>query len=138
MAADSYSTLVNALLTFSNDQVLYENLPDEVRRVCRQAAEQLQSNGPHSYYCASQTRCERQCGECMSKQDAYEAGMRHCGPKWRLSDALLKDLIEHRYFDQAIACTKETHPMIAAEMREWLGHARADLNEYRATVESHK
>jgi len=45
---DSYrDEVINALLTFAGPQVLYEDLPDEVRRVCKQAADLL-SAGPNS------------------------------------------------------------------------------------------
>lgn len=36
--------LINALLTFAGPQTIYADLPDEVRRVCKQAADAL--SGP--------------------------------------------------------------------------------------------
>lgn len=57
--------LINALLVLSNDQVLYENLPSEVRDVCRQAAEALMET-------SSATRpgscdvCGAEPGRCMT------------------------------------------------------------------------
>lgn len=53
-----------------------------------------------------------------------------------LSMTLLKECVEQRYFDQAIGCTQGQYPMIAARLREWLDHARADLNEGRLVASS--
>jgi hypothetical protein len=59
--------LIDALLTFANPQVLYADLPDEVRKVCKQAAEELQSPGPsngeeesyaNGYYIAIETAAQ--------------------------------------------------------------------------------
>lgn len=52
-----------------------------------------------------------------------------------LANSLLKDLVEHRELDQAVACTQSSYPDIAARIREWLGHYRADSAVQSATTE---